>query len=177
MGDLPPGSGSGRRHPLLAALVALSLGFGLLVIAFYDALGATPWDTRDSAGNTMGFNDPFSAEHYEIILRQISPARALGGVGGYGLLLIGAHVTMAALLLRGVRRRWVLGFCALQPAVFFWGVFGLLYLPAELASPIGKDREGFVDMPWVELMAHGAWLYACAAIAVRVSMAGGRRGG
>jgi hypothetical protein len=163
------------RHPGLVALVVASLTFGLVAVAFYTALEATPYETTDSAGRTMGFNDPFSAGHYEIIVSKVSIGRMLTGIGPYELLLIGAQLTMAVLLWRPARPRWIIGFCALQPAVFFWGVFGLLYLPFDLPTLSGKDREGFIDMPWVELISHGAWLYVCLVIVIRVWLVGRRQ--
>jgi hypothetical protein len=67
-------------------LVILSLGFTVWVIGYRGGVGATPYDTVDSMGRTMGFNDHFSHEHYRIIvgnmnLAQIAPLRMGLGCG------------------------------------------------------------------------------------------------
>ena len=64
-------------HPTLntifRALVGLTFVFALAVVALDAGVRATPYETADSEGRTMGFNDQFSTEHYRIVLGNIRP--------------------------------------------------------------------------------------------------------
>ena len=81
----PSAGSAGKSHPgipgpprgLAALLVAFSLVFALVLQAFLAALQATPYETVDSAGREMGFNDVFTPEHYGIIVRSMSVGRTL----------------------------------------------------------------------------------------------------
>jgi ribose/xylose/arabinose/galactoside ABC-type transport system permease subunit len=162
-----PLSPSEPSRPKLCLLVLFSLLFGLGVIAFRAGLDATPYETADPQGRTMGFNDSFYAEHYGIILSNCSAYRTLNYLSPYDYLFIAAHLVMAVLLLRGVGRGWVIGFGAIQPLVFPFGVPGVLFLVVKIASVFSNsndDREAFIDIPFIALMAHPVWLIACAVI-------------
>ena len=56
----------------LVWLVAASFFTFACCVIVRAGLGNTPWDTVDSRGRTMGFNDVFSLEHYTIILSNFS---------------------------------------------------------------------------------------------------------
>src|SRR5436190_956531 len=76
------------RNRWLVLLVVVS--FLMFAVAFIIRVGieATPYDTTDSAGHTMGFNDPLSPEHYLIILRHFPFAEILHPAYAYEWLLI-----------------------------------------------------------------------------------------
>ncbi len=169
--ELDPGSRAlaGRVRWQSMALVVLSLVFGLSVIAFQAGLGATAYETTDSEGRTMGFNDRFSREHYGIILGNVSLQGTPGSM--HDLIFVGMH-GLALGLLAGVRDgKWMIRFCLLQPLVFPLGLLGIYILPlwvADIAYYRTSDRESFVDVPFVPIMAGGFWLWVVAAIAWRL---------
>lgn len=138
---------------LLACIVAIVLSVGI---------AATPYETPDSAGRTMGFNDPLSAEHYTIIVRNFRILDLLRWQHAYDWLLLAAHVMGCALLLAGTRvsTRAVRWYFAVQPLVFPIGlVFGWvtpLILLSLAHSPM--DREGFIDVPFVAFYGQTCWV-------------------
>ena len=156
-----------RRWPLVI-LVIVCLGFCLFVMTFRDAVDATPYETTDSAGRTMGFNDRFSSEHFDILLRNCSLGRTLIGVNVYEVVLIVAQLTMIALLLSCRQAKWIARFALMQVLIFPWGVPGMLLLPdfiIDLFTRDVGDREGFVDIPFVPLTAHPMWILVSGSVA------------
>jgi hypothetical protein len=67
-----------RIQSLLYGVIAASLLLGLLSRSVAVGIGKVPYETTDSRGRAMGFNDPLSREHLGIILRQVRPADLLG---------------------------------------------------------------------------------------------------
>ncbi|MGI9240684.1 MAG: hypothetical protein ACR2RV_07780, partial [Verrucomicrobiales bacterium] len=165
--SVDPGPHQSSRSGLVA-LVVLSLFFGLSVIGFRAGLDATPYETTDSAGRQMGFNDTFSKEHYGLILGNCSILRTLGYMGLYDWLFVGCHGLGIIALLRGRDELRVSVFFLVQPIIFPWGIPGLLVLFFTLwgvfSGTGGHDREAFVDIPYVPLMAHSFWLLVCAVV-------------
>lgn len=159
-------------------LVVMSLGFCLFVMTFHDAVGATPWETEDSAGRTMGFNDRFSPEHFGILLRSCSLVRTLTPPSVYEGALIAAHGLMLVLLLWCPADKWVYGFAVLQPFLFPWGIAFPVTLPHFLLELITRDvgdREAFIDIPYVAFKAHPMWVLVSLIIAWCAFRSGRRR--
>ena len=84
----------GEPRGSLIVLVGLSLAISLLVFALRVGIDATPYETTDSAGRAMGFNDEFSHEHYRIIIGNMSVI----GIGFYEGILVAVHLVMGGLL-------------------------------------------------------------------------------
>lgn len=159
--------------PRRSSLVAVVLSFGVLVAAAWirGGVAATPYETADSAGRTMGFNDVFSGEHYRILLRNADwghSVEQMGVDGGFPAWqnwgLAAAHGVLIALLL-AAPAGLIRAFLLVQPVVFFWGWIGFWFLPVEVADILflhTSDREGFVDTPYIQVVAQGAWFWACA---------------
>ena len=125
-------------------------------------LGATSYDTTDSVGRPMGFNDPLHAEHYVIMLRNFSPTDLLQLEYGYAWILFFAHVVGAGMLLssRRVSARVCRWFFLAQAAVFPIGFLAMPFFPLIVAGFFtGRmDREGFVDIPFIVAVAHPVWV-------------------
>ena len=163
-------------HPRrrLHAMVAVLISAGILAAAawFMGGLNSTPWETTDSAGGTMGFNDRFSGEHYAIILQNASLPAALDALGrttefdgNHLRLLLAAHVILL-MMLSFASSKAVIRFLAFQPLLFFWGWLGFWFLPLAVADVLlihSSDREGFTDVPFLSILGQGAWYWACAA--------------
>jgi hypothetical protein len=166
-----PATNRWRRFGLVA-LVLLSLGFSLSVIAFRAGLDATPYETTDSAGREMGFNDPFSWEHYGIIFQNCSPSRTLAYMGQYEWLLVVCHALATMLLLWRPDKTGTFAFFLAQPLIFPWGLPGQIVLFASLwglLSGTGShDREWFIDIPYIPMVAHSFWLLTVAVITWRI---------
>lgn len=156
-----------RRSLLVAVLLSLCvLGWAAWLRG---GVGATAYDTQDSAGRTMGFNDVFSGEHYLILLKNADVANAVeqmghGLEGWHNWGLVAAHAVLAWLLFSASARvvRW---FLLLQPLIFFFGWMGFWYLPIAVADVVWmhtSDREGFVDISYIAILGQGAWFWACA---------------
>ena len=159
---MPQSSPAIPRRPLVIA-AAVSF-FLLLAIAWIrGGVASTSYDTRDSQGRTMGFNDTFSAEHYGILLRNGSPGAAAAQMNSHDWALVAAHIVVLILITRAQPRHlkrllWI------QPVLFFWGVPALYWMPLELSGLLyfhGNTRESFVDIPYISIMSQGAWLWAC----------------
>jgi hypothetical protein len=74
----------------LALLVQASFMVFAFAVVLRVGIGATPYDTTDSVGRPMGFNDPLHAEHYVIMLRNFSPTELLKLEYGYEWVLFRA---------------------------------------------------------------------------------------
>jgi hypothetical protein len=59
----------------LVGVVSASLLVSIATLVLDVGLRDTPYETKDSVGRTMGFNDPLSREHYGIIIRNFSFSR------------------------------------------------------------------------------------------------------
>jgi len=135
-------------------------------MAFHAGLRATPYDTVDTAGNSMGFNDPFTAQHYRIIWQNASFSNTLNSMGLYEWGLIAVHAIGILLL---ARRRPIRSFFIVQVLIFPLGFLGFIILFYQAkgyvtASPL--DREFFVDIPYVKCTAHAIWLLAALTIGI-----------
>jgi hypothetical protein len=117
----------------------------------------------------MGFNDPLSAEHYLIMLRNFHPTDFLSREYIYAWVLLAAHVLGAGLLLSSgpVCRRATRIFFAIQPVLFpFWIPAALVLRLIEVDFLSGRmDREGFVDIPFILIVTHPIWVGASLLIA------------
>lgn len=140
------------------------------VMVFLLGLDGTPYETTDSLGRPMGFNDRFYVEHYLIILGNFAPWKFFEREHFYSWLLATAHIVGACLLLKSGRisTRSVRWFFAIQPFVFFLGVPAVAIVPMFVYGMIrkGMDREDFVDMPFAIMVAHPIWVLTSIYIAI-----------
>jgi hypothetical protein len=156
-----------KRVQLLACLGSLAVV--LLCRGIESAIGRIPYDTTDSMGRAMGFNDRFSQEHWGILLRTIDwqdyrfEAQALDS--GYFWLSVLMHFAAVGWILRGdpLRLRTPLVFLGVQVLAFPLGLLGLVILPAVFADVIrgNFDREGIIDLPFLAVTGHTVWLLTC----------------
>ena len=160
----------------LAFLVLASFFVFASAVILRVGIGATPYDTTDSAGRPMGFNDPLHAEHYLIMLRNFRPTELLKLEYGYEWVLFAAHVLGAGILLSSGGeisrlRRW---FFVAQAALFPLGFVALPFLPSLVFGFFtGRmDREGFVDIPFVLAVAQPVWVITSLMIAGALRGAG-----
>ena len=151
-----------RFNRYLALLVIASFVICMTAIVLRVGIGATVYEATDSAGRTMGFNDPLSAEHYRIIVGNFQVMDLLKPEHVYEWILIAAHLAGAGLLLSSwVRPRFTRWFFALQAVVFPIGVPSVFLLPLfllELLRGTPMDREGFIDIPFIVFFAHPVWI-------------------
>ncbi len=162
-------SNDARFNRRLALLVLASFMAFAFAVVLRVGIGATPYDTTDNVGRPMGFNDPLHAEHYVIMLRNFSPTEFLKLEYGYEWILFAAHVLGAGILLASSRVsvricRW---FFLAQAALFPFGFLALPFLPFLVGSFFtGRmDREGFVDIPFILVIAHPVWIVTSVIIA------------
>lgn len=95
-----------RRLFLCIVLLSFSLLFFVTMIVLRCGLGATPYETADSSGRRMGFNDHLSLEHYIIMARNFRPWQFLEQENVYAWVLLAMHLLGAGLLI-SERRRWL----------------------------------------------------------------------
>ncbi len=162
------------------ALVGLCFVFALAVVALDAGVTATPWETADSQGRTMQFNDQFSAEHYRIALGNIRPWQILQPRYFYDWILL-AMMGVAAWRLGSEERcrtratRW---FCFGQSALFFVGWLGIAFLawPTTVTGLFRCEltREDFVDVPFTWMMSQPPWVVV--SLVIGVSLPGGPLG-
>ena len=151
-----------RSRLLPVVLVLVSLVITVLVVALDVGMSNTPWETVDSAGHAMGFNDRLSAEHYRIALSNFRFSTLWTPPYVYSDLLILAQAVVLVGLLRtpgsvGLGLRWFLG---LQGLLFPLGWLALFLLPRQIRDILDgvETREGFIDVPFVVVTAQPVWV-------------------
>jgi hypothetical protein len=166
LSDLTPPGGDARFNRWLAGLVLTSALLSVAVIVVLLGIRETPWDSTDSQGRPMGFNDPLSAEHFVIIARHFRAAQFLTLERAYEWLLLAMHPAGACLLLCGRRAslRLVRGFFAVQAIIFPLGLAFCWAAPLLLVSvfTMAECREGLTDIPLTFSMgctAHSVWVF------------------
>jgi hypothetical protein len=149
-----------NRRLVLLVLASFTVFVSAVVLCV--GIDATPYNTTDSAGRPMGFNDPLGAEHYLIMLRNFSPTNFRKPEYIYEWVLLAAHVVGAGLLIScgPVCRRATRFFFAVQPILFPFAILGLLVLPSIIVSFFAgrMDREGFEDIPFIIAVTHPIWV-------------------
>ena len=154
------------------ALVGLCFVMTVFSMVLVAGVEATPWETKDSQGGMMRYNDRFSLEHYWIALGNFRPASLLRVRFAYEWLVMAAMMVGAWCLgadARSTRRatRW---YFLAQLAIFFPGTLCvmLLYWPIVVFQLIGfqADRETFVDLPIAQVVTQSPWILVSLTIAL-----------
>jgi hypothetical protein len=133
-------------------------------------LGNTSYDTADSLGRTMGFNDLLYAEHYRIIVGNFRPSDLFRLEHWYEWLLLAAQLVGVCLLLgrSTTTNRLTRWYFASQALLFPFGVFFAFFAPLMMYGLLmgqRSDRESFVDIPFVMVVGQGSWLLIATLIA------------
>jgi hypothetical protein len=78
----------------------------------------------------------------------------------YEWLLVGAHFLAIGLLVFEERMKLTLRYCLLQPLIFPIGFLGFICVPGYAVGIIRNslDRESFIDIPFIWIMAHFVWI-------------------
>jgi hypothetical protein len=151
-----------RINRRLALLVLASFAIFVSAVVLRIGIGATPYNTTDSSGRPMGFNDPLHAGHFFIMVRNFSPAEFFRVEYAYEWALLAAHVVGLGILLAPDRARSRIGrwFFMAQGAFFPFGFLALPLLPSLLISFLRghMDRESFIDIPFIVALAHPVWV-------------------
>lgn len=124
-------------------------------------LANTPYETNDRFGRSMGFNDPFFSEHYQIMVANFTLQRFLHQDNAYTWLLLAAHiggVTVVFMVSRG-KTAWYRWHFALQWLAFPLGLLGMVFVPWSVLSIANGwlDREGVIDVPLAVSLSHPVW--------------------
>ncbi len=149
------------------AFIVLSFILCAFIVAADVGIWNTPYETTDTAGRTMGFNDPLSMEHCRIILSNFRIRKFCELNYAYSWLLLAMHGWGAWLLLKmDLSRPLIRWFFALQGLIFPLGWLGFLAIAAMARSVLQGtfDRESMVDLPFIALTAHPIWIMAAIAI-------------
>jgi hypothetical protein len=151
-------------------VVQLGLLFGsflfcTLVFALEIGLRA-PYDTVDSMGRMIGFNDPFRAEHYGIMASNIGIEGLLAYENDYSGILLAAHVVGFIVILLCGRKAWswTRWYFAIQGFIFPLGWIGLLFFPSNVSAIVSGslDREDVIDLPFTTMNTNPVWfITAC----------------
>ena len=149
------------RKPSLTILLAAGLMMAMLV-ALSVGIGATSYETTDSLGRPMGFNDPLHKEHYWSILRNFSPLRFFQLGYLYEWVLLALFLTGFWLLYSPAHfgRRSTRIFFAVQSLIFPFAWLGLGMMPGLIHNMFSGrlTREDFIDIPFLWVTAHTVWI-------------------
>ena len=160
---MSPGWSCGFRR-CAGALIAFSVLVCVASVVLDVGIHRTPYETTDSAGRGMGFNDPLSSEHFRILLSHFHPAAVLDPAYAYTWCLLGMHGFGVWLLMfsRQVTVKTIRWFFGLQAVLFPFGWIGFLILPLTIHSLVKGtlDREGIIDVPFVAVTAQPVWIAA-----------------
>ena len=160
-----------KLNTYFLSLVGLCLAVAIFAVVLAAGVGATPWDTMDSQGRTMQFNDRFSAEHYGIALRHFRPWNLLRLEYAYDWLLI-VMLTVGARCLwseersqKRATRRFFLG----QSALFFFGWLLAYTMWPQFVLGLFRcslTREDFIDVPFTWVLSQTPWVVVSLTIAI-----------
>jgi len=169
---------SSRFRNAAIALITFSFALCVLIILADVGIANTPYETTDSAGRSMGFNDPLSLEHYRILLSNFRFGTLLAPAYAYTWFLLAMHGVGVWLLFRVERVKLlrIRVFFALQGVLFPIGWLGFAALPFTIRSMLNGtfDREGIIDIPFIAVTAHPLWIATAMAI-VAISWRGSLR--
>ena len=160
-----------RARLLPVLLVLVSLLITVLVVALDAGMKNTPWETVDSAGHSMGFNDRLSGEHYRIAVSNFRFSTLGTWPYAYSDLLILAQVVALVALFRdrGSEARGLRWFLGLQGLLFPLGWVALGFLPNQVLNILrgAETREGFIDVPFVVVTAQPVWVMVSGGLCLR----------
>jgi hypothetical protein len=151
---------------IFASLIVLVVAVVLRV-----GIGGTFYETTDSIGRPMGFNDSLHAEHYLIMIRNFHPLGLISVEYIYEWVLLAAHIAGVVLLLRtSASARFIRWFFAGQVLLFPFALPSLFVWPGIVGACLtGRmDREGFVDIPFVWVVSHPVWVLTSIIIAFAI---------
>jgi hypothetical protein len=157
----------GRRF--LGLLLLPSILVSIAAVLLTVGISQTPYDTKDSLGRPMGFNDFLSFEHYQIVLKNVSWSSFFDFGNAYDWLLLAIQITgLFVLFLRNphfVRMEFWLFAC--QPIVFPFAFLGVPMLPMLITTFLSgrMDREDIIDIPFVWCTAQPVWVLASITVA------------
>ena len=164
-----------QRRTLLLGLVSFSMLVFAASVLLRVGIANTPYETQDSLGGRMGFNDRFTAEHYGIILTNFRIQTLFELEYLYEWFLFAMHLAGARLLVSSVyydrrKTRW---FFISQAVLFPFGWLGFVCLPGIVAgiAQLTLDREGFIDIPFFWCTAQPVWI--ATSLIIAFSLPGG----
>lgn len=153
-------------------VILASLAFQWLVAVmgagYHTLSGAT-----DSAGNTLGFNDPITNEHIGMMFAQTPISAVFAGAGWYFSLCMLAHLGgLAVIWLAHRRPYWLTAYFSFQTILFPLGWIPLFWFFPVLAVYgffTGFDGEFLTDVPLL-FCTHILW-WAISLVATLQSLA------
>ena len=153
---------SRRCRFFLALVVCSSLVFTGIVAVFVTGLNGTSYDTTDSMGRSMGFNDPLFREHYWICFSNFQFERLMNLAYGYTWVLLCCHgIALGLISSESPRLLSTLRlFITIQPFLFPVGLISFAVLPFTFGDILSEslDREGVIDIPFIAIHAQPIWL-------------------
>ena len=153
---------------------ALYVAVTVLEAGYYN----TPYATKDSSGNPLGFNDPITPELYGIMFRNADWNGFCKRIGWYG----GFYVLMQFVGLVGVLNSKELGvvkakrrfyYFLVQLILFPLGWLGLLFMPGIFLGADGETISDGIPLGWVF---QPFWFTICIALAFCYSKTAARSG-
>ena len=139
-----------------------------VVFALEIGLRSTPYDTVDSMGHGMGFNDPFRAEHYGIMASNIGIKGFLEYENHYSGTLLAAHLVGFVVIFLTGRKEWLWTrwYFAIQGFIFPLGWIGLFFLPFNVSAIASGslDREAAIDLPFTTMITNPVWFITASAV-------------
>ena len=156
-----------KQYAQLGLLIS-SCVFCSLVFALEIGLSSTPYETVDSMGRPMGFNDSFRSEHYWIMASNIGIEGLVRYENYYSGMLLGAHLFgfVAIFLSRRKEWLWTRWYFAIQGFIFPLGWIGLFFFPFNVSAIVSGDldRESVIDIPFTTMITNPVWFITASVV-------------
>ena len=129
---------------------ALYVAATMLEAGYYN----TPYETKDSKGNPLGFNDTITMELYGIMFLNADWNSFCKRIGVYsGLYVLTQFVGLIAVVttkeMNEAKAKWRMYYFFLQPVLFPAGWLGLLLLPVFLLGADGETITDGIPLGWI----------------------------